>query len=136
MKTMMLIVADQANIDRSTGKLNLLGAFSRIYAKQFPAEHSRMALAIVLQAELGDHHDQRMLEVELEDEDGEKLVRVKGPFEFPKTGTGEAEQFHAVLELNEVTFPHPGYYRFVVSVDGEFIESTSIELVQRDQPSE
>jgi len=130
MKVMMLIVADQATVDQSTGKLNLLGAFKRISAKQFPARHPRMSLALLLEAEVTDHHEARILQVDLEDDDGMKLVRVSGPIKFPKTGTGMPGQVNAVLELNDVVFPHPGYYRFVVSVDGEYIEETGIELVQ------
>ncbi len=136
MKVMLLITSDQASIDRSTGKLNILGAFGRIIAKEFPVVHQRMALAVKLRAELGDHRDQRIIAVELVDEDGTKYMKVQGPFSFPRSIEGEEPETVMVLELNNVPFPHSGFYQFIIYVDDERVDDTTIHLVQSTQPME
>jgi hypothetical protein len=133
MKLMMCVTADYASIDTGTGKLNILGAFTRITAKQFPARHNRMALVVKIGPELGDHPDPRELSVVLVDEDGTDYLRVSMPFQLPHGDRGVRPEFNAVLELNNLEFPRPGIYEFRVYVDGEMQGQTSIQLVQREQ---
>ena len=137
MRIMLLITADHASVETTTGKLNILGAFSRIITSDdFPKIWNRMSLAVKIRSELTDHHDERTLTVEIIDEDAEKHFHFSGPFKFPPSGTGMPSEFNAVLELNGLKFPHPGFYNYVVSVDGEELGRTPVELVKRQKPSE
>jgi hypothetical protein len=136
MKLMMLITADYASIDRATGKLNILGAFSRISTKKFPTKHKRMAVVVKIRAELGDHSDLRALSVVMVDEDGTEHIRVPGRFRLPPGHGGVRPEFNAVLELNGLKFPKPGTYEFRVLVDEEMLGYTSIELVEIKRQSE
>lgn len=130
MKLMVLLTADYASIERSTGKLNILGAFSRIFAKTFPCRHHRMAVVVRLKPDFGDHTDDRELSVVLSDEDGTELVRFVIPFSFPLGEGGSRPEFQGVVELNNLLFPHPGLYEFAVLVDDQFLGNTSVELVE------
>jgi uncharacterized protein DUF6941 len=47
MEKLILLLADYATVDAS-GKLNILGAFGRIYTNGFPARHSFMCLVVKL----------------------------------------------------------------------------------------
>lgn len=130
MKLNMFLTADYANVDQPTGKFNVTGAFTRIIGNSFPLKHRRMYIAVSIRAELTDHHDQRILAIDLKDDDGNELFHMSGPVRFPHTGTGLPGQLSAVIELNELVFPHPGFYHFEVYVDHEQLESAHIELVQ------
>jgi hypothetical protein len=129
MKIATLLTADYASIEQPLGKLHILGAFTRILARQFPCVHARMALVIKLKPDLGDHANQRQLDVVLIDEDGTELMRFAVPFEFRYGKQGIRPEFSAVLELNQLHFPRPGLYEFVIYVDHEQQGSTSIELI-------
>jgi hypothetical protein len=131
MKLMMLLTADYASVEPLTGKLNVLGAFSQIRGNNFPLKHGRMFIAVRVRAELTDHHDQRTLAIGMTDDDQHKLFHISGPIQFPHTGTGLPGELNAVIELNELIFPHPGFYNFVVSIDGEELGSTPVKLVQK-----
>jgi hypothetical protein len=132
MKLMMLITADFANVDSGTGKLNILGAFSRITTSdEFPKTWKRMALALKVQAEEFDHHNQRKLTIEMIDDDQNVHFHVSGPVSFPMSETGSPGEFNAVVELNGLVFPHPGFYYFVAKIDEEELGKTSIQAIYR-----
>lgn len=133
MKIATLLTADYASVEQPSGKLNILGAFTRILAHQFPCTHRRMAVVVKLKPELGDHSSERELSVVLRDEDGTEFVRFSGPFEFQYGERGIRPEFTAVLELNNVQFPKPGLYEFVVYVDDQLQGRTSMELIQIEE---
>lgn len=130
MRMTMLLTADYASIDHSTGKLNILGAFTRIHARQFPCTHNRMAVVVKLEPEWDDYSGQRELSVVLNDEDGTELMRFSGAFAFPHSEQGVRPEFNAVLEMNNLQFPQPGSYEFVVYVDDQLQGKASVELIQ------
>jgi hypothetical protein len=134
MKIQMLIVADAANLDVATGKINILGAFTRIFAKQFPAVHPRMAIVVKLAADTPiETTDVRDFEGILTDADGHEVALVSGPVSIPRGEKGTRPDASIILELNGVGFTHAGFYKFTVYVDGDEIGDTSIELVQVEQ---
>jgi len=130
MKLMVLLTADYASVERPTGKLNVLGAFSRIFAKTFPCRHHRMAVVVRLKPDFGDHTDGRELSIVLSDEDGTELMQFEIPLTFPLGEGGSRPEFQGVIELNNLLFPRPGSYEFTVLVDDQFLGSTSVELVE------
>lgn len=131
MKIQMLIVADAANVDVATGKINILGAFTRIHAIQFPALHPRMAIVVKLAPDSPlETTDVRNFEGILCDPDGTELAMMSGPINIPRGPDGARQDANIVLELNNVEFPHEGIYSFIIRIDGEEIGDTPIELVQ------
>jgi hypothetical protein len=136
MKVLMLLVADYASFERATGKLNILGAFTRITARQFPATHPRLAVVIKVGADLGDLPDDRTLTVKLLDADATELMQYSAPFRIPHGPGGVRPEFNAVLELNNLPFPQPGTYEFRVYIDEQQYGSISIEVVSAPQRAE
>lgn len=134
MKCMLLVIADYAGIEQATGKLNIIGAFGRVITSQdFPFTYGRMSVAIKVESELGDHHDVRTLKMKVVDEEEGEHFFISAPFRFKQTGNGMPSEFNAVLELNDLKFPYPGTYSFVVYVDDEEIERTRLQIVKRQK---
>lgn len=133
LKYLMLITADYASIDQATQKLNILGAFTHIVARQFPCKHPRMAIALTLEAELLDTADPKILKVILADADGTELMVFAAEFQIPYGEGGYRPYASFVLELNNLEFPHAGEYIFTVYVDDQPIGHTSIVLDQMQQ---
>jgi hypothetical protein len=130
MKVATLLTADYATVEQPSGKLHILGAFTRIYAHSFPCTHRRMAIVVKLKPELGDHPNERELSVVLVDQDGIELMRFSGPFNLPHGEGGVRPEFCAVLEMNNLQFAQPGIYEFAVYADDQHLSSTSIEVLQ------
>jgi hypothetical protein len=113
----LALLADAANVSRE-GKLNVLGVFDTIYARQFPTMHPHMALVLRLEAgpaEAGRPHD---VHVELVAPDATVLVRVPGTVTLGARETGEPVAFDHVLGFVNTAFAAPGRYTIRVAVDG------------------
>lgn len=136
MKIMLLLTADYASLESASGKLNVIGAFSNIWASKFPHVHKRLALVVKVRAELGDHHNERILGIDMVDEDENRLFHISGPFQFPQNNKGLLGEHYVVLELNNLKFIQPGIYNFVVYVDGERLGGTPIDVALISQPLE
>lgn len=130
MQLIVVLTADYASIEPNSKKLNILGGFSRIYARQFPLQHRRMALVVKIRPELGDTAGVKTLLIILADADGVELMRFSGPMQMERTEGGEIPEFAAVLELNGMRFPHEGIYEFLVRVDDIEIGRTAVELIR------
>ena len=126
---MLLLTADYASVEPASGKLNIIGAFDRIGAAKFPCIHKRLALVVKVRAELGDHHNERTLGIDMVDEDENKLFHLSGPFQFPQNDKGLLGEHSVVLEFNNLKFLQPGIYNFIVYVDDERLGSTPIDVV-------
>jgi hypothetical protein len=130
MKSQVLLTADYASVDQATGKLNILGAFNRIFAKQFPAVHPRMALVAKLVAsDFAETTEPRPIEVTLTDADGTELFQVTGMVQLPIDKKGFRQDANIIVEINAIEFPRPGTYEFIVKCEHEVIGETTIELV-------
>ncbi len=134
MKIQMLIVADYASVDTATGKLNVIGAFGRIFFNQFPGKHQRMTVVVKLVADSPtETTEPRKFELVLADEDGLELFQASHSVSIPRDQFGNRSDANVLLELNNLEFPHPGTYEFSVRIDGEEIGNTPIELIQFKQ---
>ncbi len=131
MKIQMLIAADYASVDVASGKLNILGAFTRISAKQFPVVHHRMAVVVKLAADdPTETTDPRKFDLILADADGTELLQLSNWVSIPRDPLGNRLDANVILELNRLEFAHPGTYEFSVVIDGEKIGDTAIYVVQ------
>lgn len=128
------LVADYADVGKS-GKLNIMGAFNRISANQFPAEHTQMYLVIQLEAELGEFEQERTLNVELWGMDGERLAELPSiTFRVPSPERGRRNNYNAIIQLQRIPFPAPGLYEFKIFIDRNLEGNIPIELVKLAQP--
>ena len=133
MKIPLMVTADYATIDPITGKLHILGAFREISTKAFPCLHSRLCLALIIEAEIADSNNPHELSVSLADEDGNEVFAMQGPFEMPKSVSGIPPHCNVLLEFNNLQFEKPGEYCFYVSVNTDEIAGSSvIQVVQHE----
>lgn len=133
MKILMMAAADYATFEPVTGKLNILGFFRRITANEFPASHPRMCFVIKFEGEFSDHPEPHSLNLTMVDEDGGEILNIEGPFEMPIGTVDMPPECNVILELNGLTFHHPGEYLFHVRVDDGLVEdSISIAVIQQE----
>lgn len=133
MEKLILLVADYANVDQG-GKLNVLGAFGRIYAHNFPAAHQSMHLVVKLGADFGDFGQQKGLNVRFRDADGKILLALPTiPFLIdPKNMPIPEANF--IIQVHNLILPAPGQYDFEVLVDDEEIGILPIAVEQVPPP--
>lgn len=133
MQLTLFVIADYANITEN-GKLNVMGIFSEIYASRFPARHSSMQLVIKFRGELGEYGDQRNLVIQLHAPDGQIITTVSGMVEIPPPHDGRKSEVNAIVALNNVVFPAPGPYQFVVKIDRDYKGESTVYVSQLDVP--
>jgi hypothetical protein len=129
MKLKILAIADYATVDEITQKLNILGIFSAIFAREFPARHRRLVVVAKIAAELSDTADERRLTITLCNDDKVELVQLETSFSIPHGASGIRPDFNAVWEINQLEFPHAGHYQIAVEVDDVELGTTSLELI-------
>jgi hypothetical protein len=126
MKVEIFTLCDAATTD-AAGKLNILGSFDRLNAKQSPVTHPQCALAMKLRFE-------RV-------EDGAKSIRIAfmdadGASVMPTLNTTTQVQFgpndssataSLVLVIQQLRLPKFGEYSIDLAVDGD--QKASIPLV-------
>lgn len=118
MKLLALLAADYANIEQG-GKLNVMGIFNDINSPMFPVKRPSMHLVVKLGAELGETNQRRRVTIKLIDEDGAELVNLSRDIDLPPVVGGRLPEFNFIVGLNDITFPRPGRYEFVVLVDND-----------------
>src|SRR5574341_1145002 len=116
MKLLAFLAADYANIEQS-GKLNVMGIFNDINATAFPVKWPSMHVVVKLGAELGETQATRRVTIKLIDEDGHELVDLSRDIELGPSRAGRMPEFNFIVGLNDIVFPAPGRYEFVVLVD-------------------
>lgn len=130
----MLIAADYASVDLATGKLNILGAFTRMHVKTFPYSHHRMALVVKLAAaDILEPTDMRVFSVVMTDEDGTEYLQMSGGVQIPRDEYGNRPDANIILETNGLEFPHPGVYSFTIYIDGQELDHTAVEVVSTER---
>lgn len=128
----MMISADYATVDPITGKVHILGVFRAIYANEFPCQHNRMCLALIIEGEIADSNNPHELCVTLVDEDGIEIFSIEGAFEIPKSEPGIPPHCNVLLEFNDLRFEKPGQYCFHATINrDEAHGDTIIQVVRR-----
>jgi len=122
------LLADAATVDAS-GKLNVLGVFDRIQARDFPARHGRLSLVLRFSAgvgELGTHQ----VEIRLRGPSDRELLRLDGRLDLGggSRETREGIKVPHVLNLDGITFPEAGTYFFDILADGRSLMSIPLRL--------
>ncbi|RME40406.1 MAG: hypothetical protein D6788_03380 [Planctomycetota bacterium] len=123
-----LIVCDQIITDRLTGKQSLIGMFSKIHARGFPAAHPQLCVYCALTEGYGD--TDLTIRVVDADEARPPIVEGRGKVRFkdPRAIANLALQFHGL------TFPEPGEYRVQIWSGGALLREARLELVHMKFP--
>jgi len=124
-----MVVCDAIHQDPATGKCTLLGTFSTLTARSFPAVHPMMAVHVALT----DGHGQTRIRLCLVavQSDEQRLFDQEGTINFPDP--------RAVAEINfglrNLSFPRPGEYRFQVYGNDQLLaERRLLVLAARPMP--
>lgn len=118
------------------GKLYALGAgWNRIAVTLFPARHDRVGIGLLFRLPAGSATEARRFELRMIGPSDEELALGSGPDgpvnriggEF--TAGGSDEQIVPIaLNLNGLTLPRPGDYRFVISMQGQDVKTLSFSV--------
>lgn len=118
------VIADAIWRDPGTGKRTILGCFSAIHAREFPAAHGQLALYIALTEGRGTVPlEVRLVRVDAEDEE---IAKVAADIEF----RDPRMILEVDLHVRGLVFPMPGEYRFQVSAQGEFLIERRLVVAQ------
>lgn len=112
------------------GRLNLLGTFDSIRAKQFPVAHPHCAVALRVRfdsIEEGEH----AVRISIIDEDGKSI----GPSVDGNIGVKFPPNFlsvcaNVVLNINGMKFDKPGRYSIDLAIDNRYEKSLPLNVVQ------
>jgi hypothetical protein len=110
-----MVVCDAIWIDPSTGKHFLLGLFSEIAARDFPAMHPLIAVHVCMT----DAEGKILIKLQLVDVDESRdpLFMVENELEFPD----RRANIVMMAQLRGVVFPEPGEYRLQLFGRGELM---------------
>lgn len=125
----LAVLADGANVSRE-GKLNVLGVFDTLYARQFPCVHPHMALVLRFEAAPEEAGSTRQVEVQLVAADGRVLVSIPGAVTLQRHQLGERMVVDHVLAFTSTRFEAPGRYTFRVAVDGAVAAALPLRVEQ------
>ena len=125
----LAVIADAANVSQE-GKLNILGVFDTIWAREFPFRHAAMVFVIRVRADFTEQ-GLHQLDVRLVNADGSQLFKAEGPLQVPNGVPGRPIKPHVIMGLSGITFPSPGDYSVEIFVDNEHMKSVPLYVVER-----
>ena len=135
MKIPMALVADEANISQE-GKLNVLGAFDRIAAPNFPTVHPKMVFVFRVEAGYGDGERAVPARIRLIDEDDNLLFDAGGEIRAPQVAPGDFATSYQLFVLAGIEFSRPGMYKFVVTLGDLPPHETPLSVMQANWPGD
>ena len=131
MRIVALLAADYERIDNPDGKLDILGAFRKIFADKFPFTPRQICFVLMLEVSAEESTRSHEVEARLDGPDGAALMAIEAT--LPSFAQSEEPgQFSVICEIEAPSFASPGEYAFHVRFDGGEIEaSTVFEVVLR-----
>lgn len=120
------LIADTVIQDRLSGKWSIIGVFDRVMSGAFPVFHP-----IALYLKLGDTEGRYKIKVELRDANDRQValiegnqIDVKAPIQTVELG----------LRMPPIPLERPGKYQFQLHVNGDFVASAPLEVLQVAMP--
>ena len=127
MRVVICTLADYASI--ATGdKLNIMGIFDTIHAKEFPTRHAQMFLVLRILQEYEDSETTRKLRIKLESPDGAEIVNIDGEIKVGTLEPGHMDVANNLIQLGGIEFKRSGVYTFRVFIDDEQVADTPLRL--------
>jgi hypothetical protein len=124
------VLADYANVSRD-GKLNVMGIFDRVFARQLPSRFPPMQLVIRLEADWAELDTEHSIRVQLADPDGAAIFDINGSF-TPRGGTtGQPVSVNHVIRLADLPLRRTGLHRALVWVDDDLKREVALRV---DEP--
>ena len=130
MDVTLAVLADYSNVSRER-KLNVLGVFDIIRAKNFPAVHRSMQLVMTFEAPRSEINTNKNIQVKLIDSDGKQIFEIGRQFTLTSGASDEMMiKSNNILSLNDLVFEKPGDYAFSILINGEEKRSVRLRLIQ------
>jgi hypothetical protein len=138
MQKQLALIADSANISREN-KLNILGEFDTLWAREVPIAWPVMWFVAKLKVEGADVGTRQLL-LRIVDEDGNTVVPpLTGILEIPAPGedfSGYFPSIPIVLGVQNARFPDFGAYSFELRVDDAILAEVPLYVKKRQEVSE
>ena len=115
------ITCDSVHIDPATGKHYLMGCFSNLRARQFPATHPRMVWFLTLTDLKPGKHQLRLSY-------GQSMESVNKLVEREFESRNPLDKVNLINELRNLRFEEPGVYQILIEVDNEPLLVTSLTV--------
>jgi hypothetical protein len=130
MKVEIFTLCDAATVD-AAGKLNVLGSFDRLNAREVPVIHPQCALAIKLRFERVEE-GQKRLRIAFVDQDGVAFMQnLDATTEVRFDGDDPSATVSLALNIQQLRLPRFDEYSIDLAVDGR--QEASIPLFVRRQ---
>ena len=125
-----MIICDTIIEDRATHKKSLIGIFSNIKVKEFPARHYSMNIFCSLTEGIGEYQGcLRCTNLKT----NEVIINMQGAIKFPN----RLAMVEFSFELkNIITFPSPGQYIFELLCDEQPVISRKFMVSKMEDKSE
>lgn len=126
----VLLVADYANVTKED-KLNVMGIFTNITARKFPALHPEMWLIAMLSAAPSEYGQTRKVTIKLLNEDATaEVMNWSQDITIPQGTGGRRVEISQIVKLAGLVFPSAGVYQFCLLVDGDEKGTLVIDLIE------
>ena len=132
MNARYVLLADEAEIEEGTGKLNAFGIFEAIHTHNMPCVHNTMALAMRMECTKseGGKHD---VTIDIVDHKNKSILphnsdSIKVNLDIKKA-IKSTISFGVVINIQKVKYDKPGQYRVMIYVDGRFVSSVSFDVI-------
>lgn len=110
----------------SAGKLNILGCFDRIIARQLPTLHPHCAIALRLRFDRIEEGEHRV-KINLVDDDGKPVFPgLDGNISVRMPPDGPSVCANMILNLNGLKFEKAGQYAVDLAIDGRHERSLPV----------
>lgn len=121
-----MVVCDGIHRDPGTGKWTILGTFSVLAAKAFPAKHPIIAIYLAMT----DGRGKTPLKIDLVTADEQDTI---GEVEIEANFADPRAVIEGVMAFRDVEFPRPGEYRFRLHANGEYLMERRLVVLSIEQ---
>jgi len=126
MKVEAFLLCDAAT--DTMGKLNVLGAFDRIFVRDTPTLYQGCTVAMRVRfnrAEVGSH----AFEIRFVDQDGRDIIKpLRGEVEVTFSSDAPSGAMNFVMNIVRVKFPYFGDYQVDLRLDGDSVASLPLAV--------
>ncbi len=112
------VLADYANVSRE-GKLNVMGIFDRVFARQLPSRFPPMQLVVRLEAAPDELDREHAIRIQLADPDGAALFDINGTFTPRGAEPGHPVSVNHVIRLADLPLQRTGTHTISIWVDDD-----------------
>jgi hypothetical protein len=131
---LFLVAAEYANVTPDE-KLNIMGVFHHLYARQFPTKHPQLFVVCQFRAGAAEYGRNFKFGVKLIDEDATReIVNISANMVIPRPKVGGRQVIlNQMIRVLDIVFPAAGVYEFSVLIDNDVKGILPIYLHQVNQ---